>query len=230
MTACSATRQGLLWWPSGAQAGFRPSISSIPLSTTRKWVMPSSCYWNVIHGSAPGEVLQDAEGVQIMRVLGAKYGLGHEAHRAGQGDGYRASAGTAGLDQFHPLAVPDPSVKRKNRQTGQPVRTNPQMTIIKGGPTLWTISTFISSVTSGRSPHRRTYGHDVCHQQHAAPLVGHRDGPSSGGAAAKVAAENKSVRDKIKLARHSGVEFTACIACARESGRKERTGGHGHRG
>ncbi|GAU77883.1 flavodoxin family protein [Fusibacter sp. 3D3] len=32
--------------------------------------MPSSNYWNVIHGGAPGEVLQDEEGKQIMRVLG----------------------------------------------------------------------------------------------------------------------------------------------------------------
>ncbi len=33
-------------------------------------VLPTSNYWNVIHGRAPGEVLQDAEGVQIMEVLG----------------------------------------------------------------------------------------------------------------------------------------------------------------
>lgn len=30
----------------------------------------SSNYWNVIHGARPGEVAQDAEGGQIMRVLG----------------------------------------------------------------------------------------------------------------------------------------------------------------
>lgn len=33
-------------------------------------LMPTSNYWNVIHGTKPGEVLQDEEGVQIMRVLG----------------------------------------------------------------------------------------------------------------------------------------------------------------
>ncbi|MCM0083759.1 flavodoxin family protein [Geomonas sp. Red32] len=33
-------------------------------------LMPTSNYWNVIHGRAPGEVSQDSEGVQIMRVLG----------------------------------------------------------------------------------------------------------------------------------------------------------------
>lgn len=33
-------------------------------------LMPSANYWNVAHGSAPGEMLQDEEGQQIMRILG----------------------------------------------------------------------------------------------------------------------------------------------------------------
>ena len=33
-------------------------------------LLPTSNYWNVIHGRNPGEVTQDSEGVQIMRVLG----------------------------------------------------------------------------------------------------------------------------------------------------------------
>lgn len=33
-------------------------------------LIPTSNYWNVIHGTRPGEALQDEEGVQIMRVLG----------------------------------------------------------------------------------------------------------------------------------------------------------------
>ena len=33
-------------------------------------LMPTSNYWNVIHGTAPGEATQDLEGVQIMRILG----------------------------------------------------------------------------------------------------------------------------------------------------------------
>lgn len=33
-------------------------------------IIPTSNYWNVIHGASPGEALQDEEGVQIMRVLG----------------------------------------------------------------------------------------------------------------------------------------------------------------
>lgn len=33
-------------------------------------LMPTSNYWNVIHGAAPGEVEQDGEGKQILTVLG----------------------------------------------------------------------------------------------------------------------------------------------------------------
>lgn len=33
-------------------------------------IMATSNYWNIIHGRAPGEVVQDAEGQQIMRILG----------------------------------------------------------------------------------------------------------------------------------------------------------------
>lgn len=38
--------------------------------TLGEMFIASSNYWNVIHGRLPGEVLQDEEGVQIMRVLG----------------------------------------------------------------------------------------------------------------------------------------------------------------
>ncbi|WP_298844619.1 flavodoxin family protein, partial [Clostridium sp.] len=33
-------------------------------------VMPTSNYWNVVFGTAPGEAAQDEEGMQIMKVLG----------------------------------------------------------------------------------------------------------------------------------------------------------------
>lgn len=33
-------------------------------------LMPGSNYWNVIHGMKPGQVEEDAEGVQILQVLG----------------------------------------------------------------------------------------------------------------------------------------------------------------
>lgn len=38
------------------------------------------------------------------------------------------------------------------------------------------------------------------------------------GASAKLAAENENVQERIELARHAGVEFSACIACARQLG------------
>ena len=33
-------------------------------------LIPTSNYWNVAYGAAPGEALQDAEGMQIMNILG----------------------------------------------------------------------------------------------------------------------------------------------------------------
>ena len=33
-------------------------------------IIPSSTYWNVIHGTKPGEALKDYEGVETMKVLG----------------------------------------------------------------------------------------------------------------------------------------------------------------
>ncbi len=33
-------------------------------------ILPTSNYWNVIHGFSPAEILQDEEGVQILEVLG----------------------------------------------------------------------------------------------------------------------------------------------------------------
>lgn len=38
--------------------------------TVAEMFLAASNYWNVIHGGAPEEVLQDEEGVQIMRILG----------------------------------------------------------------------------------------------------------------------------------------------------------------
>lgn len=38
--------------------------------TYAEMLIPTANYWSVIHGSTPGEALQDEEGVQIMRVLG----------------------------------------------------------------------------------------------------------------------------------------------------------------
>jgi multimeric flavodoxin WrbA len=38
--------------------------------TYSEMMLATSCYWNVIHGTSPGEAVQDGEGVQIMEVLG----------------------------------------------------------------------------------------------------------------------------------------------------------------
>ena len=38
--------------------------------TAAEMFVTSSNYWNVIHGGSPGEIRQDEEGMQIMRVLG----------------------------------------------------------------------------------------------------------------------------------------------------------------
>ncbi len=38
--------------------------------TYSEMILATSNYWNISHGRAPGEVLQDGEGVQIMEVLG----------------------------------------------------------------------------------------------------------------------------------------------------------------
>jgi len=39
--------------------------------TYSEMILATSNYWNIIHGRAPGEVVQDLEGVQIMEVLGS---------------------------------------------------------------------------------------------------------------------------------------------------------------
>jgi hypothetical protein len=38
------------------------------------------------------------------------------------------------------------------------------------------------------------------------------------GATAKLVAENMEIQERMKLAQHAGVKFSACIACARELG------------
>lgn len=47
------------------------------------------------------------------------------------------------------------------------------------------------------------------------------------GATAKLAAENEVVGEQIEMAQQAGVRFSACIACARQFGVKERLEGLG---
>lgn len=62
--------------PAAAVVTCRRCGSSATLDRLQKYFsicnMPvvSSQYWNGVHGRTPGEVLQDAEGMQTMRVLG----------------------------------------------------------------------------------------------------------------------------------------------------------------
>ncbi len=56
---------------SARRAGTTASIDAITKHfTINKMPVISSNYWNMIHGNTPEEVLQDKEGLQIMRVLG----------------------------------------------------------------------------------------------------------------------------------------------------------------
>lgn len=61
--------------PAAVISSLRRTGGSATNDQLQKWLaynqMPiiSSRYWNVIHGSSPQEVMQDTEGLQIMRVL-----------------------------------------------------------------------------------------------------------------------------------------------------------------
>lgn len=63
--------------PAAAVASCRRAGSSAALDQLNKYFsisrMPivSSQYWNMVHGTTPDEVRRDAEGMQIMRTLGA---------------------------------------------------------------------------------------------------------------------------------------------------------------
>ena len=56
---------------SARRAGTTASLDAIMKHfTINKMPVISSNYWNMVHGNSPEEVLQDKEGLQIMRVLG----------------------------------------------------------------------------------------------------------------------------------------------------------------
>ncbi|MCP3943089.1 MAG: flavodoxin family protein [Desulfobacteraceae bacterium] len=53
------------------RSGGLPTVDSLNhYINYSEMVMPSSNYWNVVHGANPGEMEQDGEGKQIMAVLG----------------------------------------------------------------------------------------------------------------------------------------------------------------
>lgn len=72
----SVAGKDMLYKPAAAVASARRAGTTATLDVLTKYFsyhqMPviSSCYWNMVHGNAPEEVMRDEEGVQIMRVLG----------------------------------------------------------------------------------------------------------------------------------------------------------------
>ena len=62
--------------PAAAVVSCRRAGSTATLDALNKYMtiaqMPlvSSCYWNMVHGKTPDEVVQDLEGMQVMRTLG----------------------------------------------------------------------------------------------------------------------------------------------------------------
>lgn len=72
----SLAGQDLIHKPAAAIASARRAGTTSTLEVLQKYFqyfeMPvvSSNYWNMVHGNTPEEVLQDKEGLQIMRILG----------------------------------------------------------------------------------------------------------------------------------------------------------------
>ncbi|MBS6195548.1 MAG: flavodoxin family protein [Clostridiales bacterium] len=73
---CSLAGKDMLYKPAAAVASARRAGTSATLDVLLKYFtyhqMPvvSSNYWNMVHGNTPEEVMQDEEGMQIMRTLG----------------------------------------------------------------------------------------------------------------------------------------------------------------
>ena len=69
-------RDAFSYKPAAVLASCRRGGSSAALEQLEKHIahnnMPvvSSCYWNMVHGNSPEEVVQDEEGMQVMRTLG----------------------------------------------------------------------------------------------------------------------------------------------------------------
>ena len=67
----------MLYKPAAAVTSARRAGTTATLDVLTKYFsyhqMPvvSSCYWNMVHGNEPAEVMKDEEGMQTMRTLGA---------------------------------------------------------------------------------------------------------------------------------------------------------------
>ncbi|MBQ4421264.1 MAG: flavodoxin family protein [Bacteroidales bacterium] len=86
----------LLRKPAAVITSLRRTGGSATLDQMQKWLaynqMPiiSSRYWNVIHGQTPEEVMQDTEGLQIMRVLAKNMAWILKCIEAGKKEGISA--------------------------------------------------------------------------------------------------------------------------------------------
>jgi multimeric flavodoxin WrbA len=61
-----------------------PSINEMPIIT--------SCYWTMVHGSAPEDVMKDEEGLAVMRQLGKRMAYALKCIEAGKEAGIEAPA------------------------------------------------------------------------------------------------------------------------------------------
>lgn len=93
---CSMAGKDMLFKPAAAVASARRAGTTATLDVLLKYFsfhqMPivSSNYWNMVHGNTPEEVRQDAEGMQIMRVLGNNMAWLLKAIEAGKNAGILA--------------------------------------------------------------------------------------------------------------------------------------------
>ena len=93
---CGVAAADLRLKPAAAVISARRAGTTAALDVLNKYFafseMPvvSSRYWNMVHGSKPDDVMQDAEGLQIMQVLGSNMAWMLKCIEAGKNAGIKA--------------------------------------------------------------------------------------------------------------------------------------------
>lgn len=88
-------KDDLMYMPAAAIASARRAGTSTTLDVLNKYFlynqMPlaSSCYWNMVHGSNPEDVLKDEEGMQTMHTLGRNMAWILKSIEAGKASGVK---------------------------------------------------------------------------------------------------------------------------------------------
>lgn len=82
---------------SGGSAAFDQLNKYFQIS---EMMVVSSCYWNIIHGFAPGEAEQDLEGLNIMRALGRNLAWTLKLIENGEGKVPKPQLGEAVMTNF----------------------------------------------------------------------------------------------------------------------------------